>query len=992
MIISHRYKESSEEQCYVERKEKIIENFSSFNQEIGEQKLTIMHINIRSLNKNFDELCLNLNALRHKPSILICTETWTLQNTACYIMEDYDLHYTKGNLTGADGVVVYVSKHLKANTSQINTINIGLIKAIEIKLKLLDTDLLITAIYRVHVIKKDDFIDDLNNYLMKLTKEKNHVILGDLNINLLDDDIDTEIYKNNLIEKGYISYINTITRQMSGTCIDHIFAKLTLKNVNTFIIKSGITDHYTTAIQFNVLSWNAQENSTYEYINFNKLKKISKDKVHWDEIQSYDDVNVCTTNLVSQIKKLIEKSTMKKKNKAKKLAPRHAWITTGLAKSCSIKEKMYNKWSSNKTDMKLKRDYDNYKNKLQHLIKVAKNKYIQENILNKDLKGKAANKNLWKFVNDYARNDKVDKQGNFELSVNGKVIKDDTDIANNFNKFFSTIGQKLGSSLSTLTHEADTETETESVKSIFLNPTTPKEILEIINRMDSKKAGGIDGFTTKILQLIANEISGPLAHIINISIQKGICPNHFKKAEIIPIYKKGDKADMTNYRPISLISNLAKVFEKVIHSRLSSYLESNNLLSPNQYGFRPGKSTKDAIAELATYIYGNLDKSKPIIAVFIDLAKAFDTVDHELLLTKLCNIGIRGNALMLIKSYLSNRSQVVRINNKYSKEEQIKSGVPQGSILGPLLFTIFINSMLQNNVYGRVIAYADDTVLLVTADTWNEALAYANSFLNSIVDWLRRNKLCINIDKTEYMTFSTYVDRQPEEATVRIHKIDCRSNPNCDCDKISRVHKVKYLGIYIDYLMRWEEHVSYITSKNRYLLFIIRKLNNVLNEKQLIILYHALFISTVNYGIIAWGSANVTILKKLQVLQNHILRLIYRKPLRYSTIALYEDSQLMNIHGIYCFNSLMYMYNELKNKFVNSNKSTRFKSIALEKYKLEIGKKCYKYTAITLFNSLEQSFVTQKKRDLCTVNLKQLNISIRSNKKLLQRWILKNVL
>ena len=243
---------------------------------------------------------------------------------------------------------------------------------------------------------------------------------------------------------------------------------------------------------------------------------------------------------------------------------------------------------------------------------------------------------------------------------------------------------------------------------LFLEPTNQLELLKIIKQMKNK-AGGIDGISVMVLKNIARYIVNPLTHIINLCILQSIWPVALKNAEIVPIFKSGDRSLPTNYRPISLISNIAKIFEKIIHNRLYKFLNKHNLISNKQFGFRKNIGTKDAILQVTKNITDGINKDEKVLGTFLDLAKAFDTVSHLILLLKLERYGVRGPTLELFKS---NRKQKVRIDETYSDSLNVNTGVPQGTILGPLLFIVYINDLLSLLPENAIFSYADDTVIL----------------------------------------------------------------------------------------------------------------------------------------------------------------------------------------------------------------------------------------------------------------------------------------
>lgn len=871
------------------------------------------------------------------------------------------MYYNESKLNRSDGVVVYIKENITEST---NIEIYDRLSIINTKIRIdNEKNLEISSIYRSHDISKTEFILSLEAFLRTKLNVKNHYIVGDFNIDILGQDIITLEFLNNFLEKGYTPSFIGITRPSgnnnSGTCIDNIFIKSESNNAKSYKLEQALTDHYPLVLsidnsELNELNENIKENSNK--INYSRLKNIVETK-NWDYFKYMSNPNHATDAIIAEIQicmNLAVQSNISSKSKNKN-RPRKSWITKGVINSFKTKENLYKIWKKNPSNVSLKKDFKNYEKILNKVIKDAKCKYDKKKIES----CKQNTKHLWDFIKD--KLDKKSKKGNkidFIKGDNGTKITNLKEMANYMNTYFSTIGEKLSQKIKQPLGEK-IALPSMNPNTIFLKPTNYIEISRIIDNMKDK-SGGVDNINTKVLKTISKNIAEPLAHIFNICITQSIWPDALKKAEVVPIHKGYEKHNVSNYRPISLISNIAKIFEKVIYDRIYSFVQENKLINPKQFGFVKNKGTKDALAFITNIIYNKLDRSKPIMVSYLDLAKAFDTVNHDILLDKLYNYGIRGNAHNLLKNYLTNREQIVKLQNTRSNSKNITVGVPQGTLLGPLLFILYVNDLLNNLPKGQIVSYADDTAIISTKDSWKDTQDEMNEILSFVNKWLVLNKLSLNINKTVYMTFGNYCDSVPHDVEVKI----------CDTN-LKRVECYKYLGIDIDYNVKWDKHIDSIVKKTKYLLFIFYKMAKIMQTKTLLMLYYAFFNSIIIYGIIAWGGLYKNSLRPLQNLQNRILKIIYKN--KFVTIG-----RPLNIEQLFTFESLVYHYDELKNIYKDQTINTRKKSIQLPKISKTISNKNSYIVAIRTFNSL-------------TNDLKNLEYSKETIKKKLKQWVTKNI-
>ena len=320
--------------------------------------------------------------------------------------------------------------------------------------------------------------------------------------------------------------------------------------------------------------------------------------------------------------------------------------------------------------------------------------------------------------------------------VKNEMISDTIKIANEFNEYFSTIGSQLEGRIYHFGQDFSKYLTNSNEYSFFITPTDKYEVIKIINSVDSNKATGPHSIPTPILQLIKLNIAEPLSEIVNLSFENGIYFDRLNISKTIPTFKeKGSNLECSNYRPISLLSNLNKIIEKLMYSRLYNFLTIHNCIYDLQFGFRKNHSVNHALTSLTEDIRSALDDNCFASGVFIDLQKAFDTADHGILLSKLNHYGIRGKANDWFKSYLTNRKQFVAINGFNSNELLIKIGVPQGSVLGPLLFLVYINDLHLAIKYSTTRLFADDTSLLIKNKSLKHLKKHLNIDLRNLTRW-----------------------------------------------------------------------------------------------------------------------------------------------------------------------------------------------------------------------------------------------------------------
>ena len=359
-----------------------------------------------------------------------------------------------------------------------------------------------------------------------------------------------------------------------------------------------------------------------------------------------------------------------------------------------------------------------------------------------------------------------------------------------------------------------------------------------------------------MLKLVSNEISNPFSDICNTSFTQGIFPDENKIAKVMPAHKKGSTKDVNNYRPIFLLSTFSKIMEKLMASRLHTLLELHSIIYPNQYGFRPRFSTSHSLISITESIKKTIDDKKYGCGIFIDLKKAFDTVNHDILLRKLEHYGIRNVALDWFKSYLTRRKQFVHINGENSETKSITCGVPQGSVLGPLLFLLYINDLPNISKKLKFFLFADDTNIYYESDNLSKLEKTVNKELEKLHEWLCLNRLSLNITKTNFVIFHATNKPMNNVVTILINK-----------HAIDEVKYVKYLGILIDSQLTFKNQIDELTKKISRAVGVLYKLCPYVTPKILTSVYYAIVYPFLLYGVVVWGNANKVLLEPIHVLQ-----------------------------------------------------------------------------------------------------------------------------
>ena len=799
---------------------------------------------------------------------------------------------------------------------------------------LTDKKYIIVVVYRPPSAPFNLFVETFMSLLEVLGDEDGTVLIGgDFNVNLLAISSSTRVLIDLLCQFNLCPLIATPTRvtSCSSSCIDNFFVDLSLKNCGVYCIDLDLSDHCALILD---LYWDRRSAPAVDPPTILKRKfcvnSLSRFRDYlsgesWREVYERESVDAAYTAFSDALTYYLDLCFPLMRRSPGQKNDNFRWITPDLIdmknKLLFLKD-MSSRYEIFKTHFQ---EYSRFYNEMLRANQIRVNNSI---ILESSNKTKA----VWSLINS--------KRSNYSQHHTLPDADFSGDVLECFAAHFS-------SSVTGLVRDefgdgpADVDVVDSAVPrvsaSFFLDPVCDLDVLSAIHGVSVTGAGD-DTVPAFIIKQSADLLVSPLVQIINLSFCSGVFPSRLKSAIIKPLYKKGDKNDVCNYRPISLLNFFSKIIEKIINDKLHSYLNKYQIISTHQHGFCRGRSVDTAIYDYTSNIHNCIDRRAPCVGLFVDLSKAFDTVNHSLLLRKMERYGIAGVVLDLFRSYLSHRQQRVCVGGDMSVPISLDIGVPQGSILGPTLFLLYVND-LPGALHGvDVSLYADDINVLISADSMEGLVAKASAAYESVTKWLSLNRLIINSAKTKCLMFSGGDDI----AQIQLGRVSVRIDTSC-----------RLLGLEVDDSLSWSNHIAGLATKLSRSCYALHQLKRSCGLEVVKTFYFSNFYSQMRFGVIHWGMNSNS--SRIFILQKRAIRIMFSIPRGESCRAIFKDHGLMTFYDVYILEILCFVY-RFKERFDNSTEHgyhTRHSHRLLPiRHRYSAYQRSLNYMGCKLFNAL----------------------------------------
>lgn len=905
-----------------------------------------MHQNIQGLAGKELELALFLQDLN--VDVLCLTEHWLSKHELLLNIENYKIcsSFTRESAIRGGSLILLCSQLKYKERKDIVSLSVE--RTIELACAELEQYIII-SVYRPPSGNYQLFESTMEEVLKKISKSsKTIVVCGDFNINLLENTQTSTRFLNLFKSFNLTNLFKEPTRvtPTSATCLDNIFCNS--KVMDKSILNYISSDHSGQKASFEHHNVSSMVDVICRPVTVNRIDRF-KDKIIHDlnllkfNSSKAEDLYADIFNFIKDEFNIV--FTQKKVNTNQLKCKFNDWATPGIHKS---RNKLYELYSlrADSQDPHIIEYVRKYSKIFKKVCAVAKSNHIRRIVLGSKNKAKAT----WQIINKETCKTKS-RDHTYSLQVEGKLIKSNAEVAKTFETFFSNIAPATTKQLASSSDLAESilKSNVHKCNSPFqFRHINADIIIKTFTELNMKKTEDLWGMSVYIINSIITIIAPYLAIIFNKCTDEGRFPNLMKFSKITPLFKSGEKSDPSNFRPISILPVFSKIFEKVIFNQLLSHFVLNKLLHDKQFGFTKGRNTTDAGVALLKHVFEAWDSKQDAIGIFCDLSKAFDCVEHETLLKKLRHYGVSIDALNLLSSYLTDRMQKVCINGTESSGAPLTMGVPQGSILGPLLFLIYINDLPHFvDDLCEIILFADDTSLVFKTDRRKDNFDDVNNTLSQVLHWFTANNLLLNANKTKCIKFT-----MPNVKQIS-------TNVLVKDEPLLPVNSATFLGLTLDSKLQWGPHVETLSGRLSSAAFAVRKIRLLTDIETARLVYFSYFHSLMSYGILLWGSA--ADIGTIFVLQKRAVRAIYNLKPRDSLREIFKEVKILTVASQYIYENIIYVRKNL-HLFTKKSDSHQFNTrnknkLAVPNFRLHKVGNSFLGKCIKFFNKLPQNIV-----------------------------------